>query len=70
MEELKLILETVESLGNVGQNLFIIWVAKDIFKLVFISTGIFILGGYFIKTMREMVSSTNWASECKKSSIL
>ena len=65
MEELKLILETIEGLGNIGLNLFIIWIIKDMFKLIIISGVIYTIGKALISMFILMASGMKWVNECK-----
>ncbi len=66
MEELKLVLKTIESLGDTGYNIFLVWLGKEIITHVFIGIIIYIMGMAIIRMIKTGLDGWNWNNECKR----
>ena len=66
MEELKLVLDTIETLGDTGFNLFLLWIGKEMILHIFTGIIIYIIVMAAIKMIKAGMNGWNWSDECKR----
>ena len=57
MEELKLVLESVESLGKTGAWLFVAFLGKELLGLLIKMAAVFFWGKYTLSSVKKLVES-------------